>query len=93
MPKKVKPKKSEFERGRERGIAFGIKTGCDVSCILFLLALIDKHGFSKEDIQYCYSNVVSYAQAVKVGTFKIDKMREVLLKDYDIDVNKVKECV
>lgn len=93
MPKDKKKVVPEFERGKRRGIAHGIKIGVDTSCILMLLVLIDKNGFSKEQIRDYYMNVVSYAQAVKSGNFKLEKMRDVLLNDYDIDVNNITEYV
>lgn len=84
MPKSARPKKSEFERGRERGLREGSTEGYEFAMVIALLVLKDKLDISGEDLKTLSESMTSYTQMVRTGRFKFDMMRKTLKDEYGI---------
>lgn len=84
MPKTQRPKISEFERGRQRGLREGSSDGYEFAMVIILLVLKDKLGINNDDLQILADSITSYTQMVNSGRFNFDVMRKTLEDEYGI---------
>ena len=72
----------EFNRGREQGI--------ELVRMIFLYVLLDKFGFSHEQIQRCGQFVNSVADDIAHGRLKWQDVRNVLQDEYGYEITRSK---
>lgn len=84
MPKSTKPKKSEYERGRERGQREGSTDGYEFAMVIILLVLHDKLGIEKDDVITLAHEIDNYVAMVRSGRVRFDVMRKTLKDEYGI---------
>ena len=70
----------EFNRGRDQGI--------ELVRMIFLFVLLDKFGFSHEQIQRCGQHVNSVADDIAHGRLKWQDIRNVLQNEYGYEISK-----
>lgn len=84
MPKTVKKRVPEFERGKMRGIKEGSLIGYEMFAVILLMVLRDKHGWEKDDIRTLWDEIRSYTLMVKDGIVSFDEMKKALSDEYGI---------
>lgn len=84
MPKTLKKKVPEFERGKMRGIKEGCLVGYEMFAVILLLVLRDKHGYDKEQILQLWGELRSYTQMMRDGFVSFEQMRKSLSEEYGI---------
>ena len=87
--KKVNPRKHIFQMNEQelkKELEKAANNGVGLALALFITVMVDKYGFSQDDIQTLWGHLNKLSEEVKEGRVNAWDLRNVLMEEYNIEL-------